>query len=423
MAMRPHSLASAVLVVTLFALGSATGNGATVPLGKTGHTLSPPGDWEANPSVEGDVVYRCTAPKGGGFLEVYTGTEQQSLVSLSIAHERRMDMARKGWIQKAEKEIDLRGAPSLYRIYAATEGTKGHLVQALYYTKGARTFVVQAIIDASKYGELFKPAQQALLSLREGTPPPEPAAKPEEKPATQPEPAARPEEKPATRPEPAAKPEEKPATDAAEQVVRTGRRSLAPGTATGAPTLPPRKPAPETTPPDTPAPPKQEPAPTELAPKTPSPAFRPFTDPAARLGFEVPTHWTSQKRGTSTIFSGPRKSEEFRTTITLQIMAPPTPAGDQSSLDACASQLLRQVQTSPSGQVGSDDTVTLAGLTARRIRASFAIDGQAFCMDQLVVVRPPHACWLGFTAPKELFEEYHRHFERAVSTLSLAEAP
>ena len=393
MAMRPRSPASAVLVVTLFALGSTTGNGATVTLGKTDHTLSPPEGWQEDPNVKGDVVYRCTALENEGYLEVYTTADQQSLLSLSVAHERRMDMARKGWIQKAEREIDLRGAPSLYRIYAPIEGAKGKLVQVLFYTKGARTFVLQAITDASRYEELFKPAQQALLSLREGAPPPAPAAKPDERPAV----------------------------EAAEQLVRAGRRSLAPGTTTGVPTLPPKEPAPETPPPATPTPPKPEPQ--APAPTTPSPASRPFTDPITRLRFEVPTHWTSQKRGTTTVFSGPRKSEEFRTTITLQVMDPPTPTGEQSNLDACAGQLLRQVQTSPSGQVGSDETVTLAGLTARRIRASFAIDVQAFGMDQVVIMKPPHACWLGFTAPEGLFEKYHRHFEQAVNSLSLAEAP
>lgn len=416
MAMRPHSLGSAVLVATLFASGSGASNSATISLGTTGHTFSLPAGWKEDPNVKGDVVYRCTAPEAGGYLAVYTSTEQQSLISLSVAHERRMEMARKGWVQKAEKEIDLRGTPSLYRIYATTPGAEGRLMQTLYYAKGARTFVVQAAIDASKYQELFKPAQRALLSLREDTPQPERAPKPA---------------KPATLPDPTTETPDKAAVKAMEHLVRSGARSLAPSTAIGVTPRPLKKPTPETPPPDAPAPPKQDPpkpAPAEPVPTTPAPtmpasAFRSFADPSTGLRFEVPTHWTSQRRGRNTIFSGPRQTEEFRTTITLQTMALPTPTGGESSLDACAGQLLRQVQTSPSGQVAGNHIVTLAGLTVRRIQATFTTDGQSFCMDQAVMARSPHACWLGFTAPKDLFEKYHRYFERAVNSLSLAEGP
>ena len=159
---------SQLLPLLLIALPSVMQSAEPVPLGDTGYTLSPPANWTAGPA-SGDMVFRCLAPGQNGFLEVYTGTGTMGRPAMAQGYDQRMQMAAKGWQRQHEQTIQVAGAEALYRSYAGQENGIAIHVQAIFYCKENRTFILHAVTAAQMYNQLFQPAQQALLSL--GSPP------------------------------------------------------------------------------------------------------------------------------------------------------------------------------------------------------------------------------------------------------------
>ena len=165
--MSPCTLARtlAALVVALSASTPAGLFAQTLPLANTGYTFASPAGWTVDPNVAGDMVLRAFAPGQNGFIEIYTGTTPMTLSAMAQGYEQKMEMAAKGWQKQQEQQTNIQGTPALYRLYAGNEGGAPIHVQAIFYCKGSRTFIAHAVTTQQMYGQLFNPAQQALLSL------------------------------------------------------------------------------------------------------------------------------------------------------------------------------------------------------------------------------------------------------------------
>lgn len=166
MSVRSCSRVMVALAAALLAGPLTEMQGASVPLGDTGYTFTPPPGWRPASSVPDGLVGRFLGPQGKGYLDVYAEPGRTTVASLAKHSERRMQTDLKGRRTRVDRRIDLRGTPSVYRVFTATENRKPVYAQALYYCKGDRAFVLMAVIPSSEYRRLFKPAQHALLSLR-----------------------------------------------------------------------------------------------------------------------------------------------------------------------------------------------------------------------------------------------------------------
>ena len=165
MSLRALTRVLAALVVALSASTPAGLSAQPLPLASTGYTFTSPAGWTVDPNVAGDMVFRAFAPGQNGFIEIYTGTTPMMLSSMAQGYEQKMEMAAKGWQKQQEQQTNIQGTPGLYRLYAGKEGGTPIHVQAVFYCKGNRTFILHAVTTQQMSGQLFTPAQQALLSL------------------------------------------------------------------------------------------------------------------------------------------------------------------------------------------------------------------------------------------------------------------
>lgn len=157
-------------------------------------------------------------------------------------------------------------------------------------------------------------------------------------------------------------------------------------------------------------------------PPTPVPAgYRAFKQPQSRLSFLVPQHWVADKSGNRIIFSGPKGSEDFRSTITFQLIDPNSPGSKHRDLNASNNEFLRQFGTNPTGSVQKDTRRMIGGHSAFWYETSFRLKGEPFRQWIAIFPREPYICWLTFTAPEAIWSRYQRHFDQCVGSVSSLE--
>ncbi|MEW5910940.1 MAG: DcrB-related protein [Thermodesulfobacteriota bacterium] len=143
------------------------------------------------------------------------------------------------------------------------------------------------------------------------------------------------------------------------------------------------------------------------------------------MGFsiQVPKHWLPpEKKGTGTlVFSGPKGSEQYQTTINVQLVR--SPAG--SSLAKEVQEIEKQWGAAPQYRLLAKQTGTLAGQRGVRLLAQYQLPGttQMFKQEQFIVDRSPYFFWLGYTAPLALFDKHQAVMVQAVNTLKFVPFP
>jgi hypothetical protein len=133
----------------------------------------------------------------------------------------------------------------------------------------------------------------------------------------------------------------------------------------------------------------------------------------------VPAHWQSESKktqtgGTALLFSGAQGTEEYDTTINIQIIK----RSAEDTLTDQAQHLADQWNTAPKYELIAYDDATLNDHPAVRLVATYQIPGGEDIMkqDQVIVKREKFFFWIGYTAPENLFEKYQEHFEKALGS-------
>gem|GEM_PF-5551791 len=143
------------------------------------------------------------------------------------------------------------------------------------------------------------------------------------------------------------------------------------------------------------------------------------------MGFslQVPKHWLPpERKGTGTlVFSGPKGSEQYQTTISVQLVRPPAGSSLQKEVQAVE----QQWRSAPQYQLLSKQTGTLAGQRGVRLLAQYQMPGttQIYKQEQFIIDRAPYFFWLGYTAPLPLFDKHQAAMVKAVNTLKFVPFP
>ena len=142
--------------------------------------------------------------------------------------------------------------------------------------------------------------------------------------------------------------------------------------------------------------------------------FADFVNPKFKFATQLPSHWESKVKDNSLIFSGPKNTEEYNTTINFQFIN----RNPQDSLETQGQDLERQWAAMPGYKLLGRDTGRLSGQPALRLRAVYQASqgGELFQQDQLLVERGPYYYCIGYTAPQRLFNKYKWALDHVLKT-------
>ena len=160
-----HRIVAIVVVAVLSSAPVTHAQTQRVVLGSTGYALAPPVGWKVESNLSHDLVLRCTAPGDAGIIEVYTTTKAMTTAAMCQAYEKRFQDGDKDWFIMTESKAGILGQVAYFRSYSGVEnGTPIH-IQAVFFVKDSRTFVLSAITEQAKARELHWAANRAIVSL------------------------------------------------------------------------------------------------------------------------------------------------------------------------------------------------------------------------------------------------------------------
>ena len=143
--------------------------------------------------------------------------------------------------------------------------------------------------------------------------------------------------------------------------------------------------------------------------------YIPYSDQSLGFACQVPSHWLPQPKPPATLtFSGPAGSEQYFTTINMQLVK------DQaSSLEAQVQEFLNQMGRLPHYRLLSRQGGTLAGRRGVRLLVEYQLpdNQQLFRQVQFVAERAPYFFWLAYTAPVNLFDQHQAIMDKVLDSL------
>ncbi len=145
--------------------------------------------------------------------------------------------------------------------------------------------------------------------------------------------------------------------------------------------------------------------------------FVPYQNKQFRFATVVPKNWVSELRNTKTtsarIFSGPERTEAYYTTINFQVVI----RKPRETVEDQANEIQKQWATAPRYKLLANDTGTLGGQPAVRLIAVYQAPGttETYGQEQYITVNGDYFYWIGYTAPGNLYDQYHPIMERAIN--------
>lgn len=146
--------------------------------------------------------------------------------------------------------------------------------------------------------------------------------------------------------------------------------------------------------------------------------FGEYTNNTFKFSTRLPRHWVSEIKNTpktsAIIFSGPQNTEEYYTTINLQVIT----RQPEDTLQSQAQGFAKQLATAPRYKIISLEEGNLAGQPAVRIKALYQGPGtrELFKQDQVLAEKGAYFYWVGYTAPEDLFDKYSLFMDQALGS-------
>ncbi len=141
--------------------------------------------------------------------------------------------------------------------------------------------------------------------------------------------------------------------------------------------------------------------------------------PNQKFGFEtlIPSHWESEVKDNSQVFSAPRGGKDYGATFNWQVIRQEKGA----SLDTQADELITEMQDFSHFILREKSRRIAGGKQAVHLLVSFeTAGGEPMMMDWLIVDKLPYFFWFGYTAPTAIFEKYEEVASKAASALKFA---
>ena len=154
----------------------------------------------------------------------------------------------------------------------------------------------------------------------------------------------------------------------------------------------------------------------------PAPAqkFGNFVNKKFGFATQLPNHWVSEVKDNSLIFSGPKNTEEYFTTINFQFIN----RKPKGSLEAQGKDLEQQWARGQNYKLLSREKIRVGGQPALRLKAVYKLPTgkETFQQDQVVVERGRYYYHIGYTAPQELFGKYKWAFDHVLKSFKFLPA-
>jgi hypothetical protein len=159
----------------------------------------------------------------------------------------------------------------------------------------------------------------------------------------------------------------------------------------------------------------------------PPPAWAAKTYADRNLGYSLtlPEHWAAQVKpgsgGRSLVFSGAKGTQEYATTISLQVL----PRKAYADLTTLAGDLVSQWQRLPDYKLLARQKGKLAGRPALRLLVEYHQPGgkQTYRQEQFACLGDGNYYLLAYTAPVSLFERFRPHLAQALDSFALSGGP
>lgn len=152
-----------------------------------------------------------------------------------------------------------------------------------------------------------------------------------------------------------------------------------------------------------------------------APPFKDYVNHQFNFRMQLPAHWQGQGKNTASggkalVFSGPAGGEEYFTTINVQVVK----AGPGAKVQDQARDFAKQIATAPKYKIISVTEGDLAGAPAVRIQCVYQHpkNKEIFRQDQIIALKGNFFLWLGFTAPKNLYDKYHPLMDRCLASFA-----
>ena len=138
--------------------------------------------------------------------------------------------------------------------------------------------------------------------------------------------------------------------------------------------------------------------------------------------FDLPSHWIAEPQGQNLIiFSGPKGTDEWYTTINFQTY-PRNSAGHQN-LSQSVDALRGKIRANPKAQLLRDKSLgSLSGIPVHAIDYNAEVNNAGHYFRMLIMERPDNIVWLSFVIPNQYLNTLKgtldKHYDRVLGTMA-----
>lgn len=132
-----------------------------------------------------------------------------------------------------------------------------------------------------------------------------------------------------------------------------------------------------------------------------------------KFSVDIPSNWNSEVNDQALDFSGRRDTDQWRTTINVQVIE----TGNLGSSSFIA-DLKSQWRIYDSYQLISEQSGTLDSQKAIRLRVKYRLKNtdELIRQEQIIVLHSKFFYLIGYTAPDDLFDRYYEPMSRALDS-------
>jgi len=137
--------------------------------------------------------------------------------------------------------------------------------------------------------------------------------------------------------------------------------------------------------------------------------------------FEIPQKWSIAPQDNMVTMHGRAGTSAGALTIALQRLSR-KPGGPHATLETSVAQALTMIRNTPSAELLRQERIELDGGPARFVELSFYRKGQPHQLMQVIFQTRQQTYWLGYAGPSEVYRRYRPFFDHTLETLSRAGA-
>lgn len=371
-----------------------------VMIGTSGYSIQAPDSWIVQtPRNAPDILVQTSSSDGNSTIQAIRASREGTIDSVVSAYETRMRATLPDLKMTNSTNATTNGWPSIFREYAATQGTRQLHIITLFYLDKTTAMTLHSLGTLETAATL-----RPILASFSGPPG-----------------SALAENVPSPKAETAQTADASQSQGGIGGILGAAAQLMGKGTGGvvgqaaarlfGAP-----QPQSGTTTPPPPAPPA--PAAQTEKPTVNPPAVSPvsvpkqsvYQDQTTSLAITYPSGWVAERNSASITFSGPKGTPAYETTMNLQALDRKSP--QNATLDAAFSTFIAGLRKS-GGRISRTTSASIADSPAYRVEAVALVNGVMHEFRYLLVERPAAIALISFVAPQSRWASWLPEVQQA----------